>query len=89
MSTNGTGDGGSSVLPAYLTAILRWGGTALAGWLVDRGIVNSDASAWIGAAVLGLGALTWSLLQKRATAKVLTVAQTSRAPLADVPAVPK
>lgn len=76
------------VVPAYVTAILRWVGTIAVGYLGKLGY-EGESTAWIGAAVIGLGTLGWSLWQKRETAKRIAAAQKSRDPVAAAPAVPK
>lgn len=77
-----------STIPAYITSILRWIGTALSAYLVQHGLVSGDAT-WIAGAVLGAGTLVWSLIQKKQTATRLAAAQASQSKVAAAPAVPK
>ncbi len=60
---------------AALGSIFRWALAFLAGYLVSRGIWTAqEAAIYVGAAAMGLTALTWSLYQKYASRVKLVTA---------------
>lgn len=78
---------------SFVTGLGRHIGTAVATLLVSKGLLSAGGQeafiTTVAGLVLGAATVIWSTVQKRATAKRLAEAQTSRAPAAAAPAVPK
>ena len=66
-------------LAAIFGAAVRHGATAIAGALVTYGVVSGTDTEWVIGAVVGIGGLVWSFIQKKFFADKLAAAKAAPA----------
>jgi hypothetical protein len=63
-----------SVLPSYMTSLLRSVATTLGGYLIGKGYITADQAPQFAGLVVVVGTAIWSLYQKWLAHKRLTAA---------------
>lgn len=63
-----------SIIPSYITSILRTAGGVIGGYLIAKGYITAENAPELGGAALTVIVALWSLYQKLSAHKTLTAA---------------